>query len=335
MSASAEEAHIVMQDMSSAAAHAYAIPFDKSSEWVQKDQWPSFDNWEYTVTFKENLQGAEMDRLRTFLGFVEKTGLTGQLFKSPSNDKQLLLKLKASQAWYDERATKLAYMYELKPILCHVPKEFEHQHPESTTIKHMYEVFDADDKENFMFNGYHNMYTSFRGSMIEYFLRERSTDATPGCDLLEFCRKGIIANYFPSHEADRVRWFQNNWVLSMPWKEAPIDEIRNYFGEEIAFYFAWLSHFTAWLVAPGILGVCISFFLASRKIEEMNRSVVGPIFGVLLMIYMTCYLEFWKRRSASLAFKWGVIDFSKREADRPEYDAPETSFNVFTQEEFK
>lgn len=50
------------------------------------------------------------------------------------------------------------------------------------------------------------------------------------------------------------------------------------------------------------------------------------------MVYMTCYLEFWKRRSASLAFRWGVTDFDKKEPDRPEYEANEEAFNFFTQE---
>lgn len=334
MSVSADEVHIAMHDLSAAPAKANAIQFDTSSEWVKKDQWPKFDSWEYTVIFKENLQGAELDSFRKFLGLVEKTGLIGQLFKSPSNDKQLLLKLRASQTWYDERATKLNYLYELKPIVCNVPKEFQDKHKGDNSIHHMYEVFDADEKENFMFEGYHNMYTSFRGAMIEYYLRENSADDVPGCDLNQFVLQKIVCNYYPNHEPERVKWFQSNWILSVPWKDAPIDEIRNYFGEEIAFYFAWLSHFTMWLVAPGILGVCVAFFLASRRIEEMNRSIVGPIFGVLLMIYMTCYLEFWKRRSATLAFKWGVIDFDKREPERPEYEAKETDFNIFTQETF-
>jgi hypothetical protein len=129
MSVSADEVHIAMHDMSAAPAKANAIQFDTSSQWVQKDQWPKFDSWEYTVIFKENLQGAELDSFRKFLGLVEKTGLIGQLFKSPSNDKQLLLKLRATQTWYDERATKLNYLYELKPIVCNIPKEFQNKHP--------------------------------------------------------------------------------------------------------------------------------------------------------------------------------------------------------------
>jgi hypothetical protein len=337
MHTSPDDVHVAMDDFSGASAAPQSIPFDKHPAWVQKDQWPSFDNWEYTVVFHENLQGEKLGLCQQFLGLVEKTGLIGELFKSPVNEKQVVLKLRASQSWYDERATRLNYLYELKPIVCEVPPEAQKIVEKQLggqkikpIIKRMYEPFNADEKANFMFEGYHNMYTSFRGAMIEYFLRERKGDG--GCELANYIRKEVVANNFPNHEPDRVKWFQSNWMLSMPWKDAPTDEIRNYFGEKIAFYFAWLSHFTNWLIAPGIVGLCIAFFLVSRKVEEVNRSIVGPIFGALLMVYMTCYLEFWKRRSSALAFRWGVTDFAKKEPDRPEYEANETGFNFFTQQ---
>ena len=316
------------------------LNFDKSKDYDQRDQWPTFDEWEYTVIFKEELSAQQMQKCREFLGKVEASGMIGELFKSPSNDKRLILKLKASQAWYDEKATKLHYLYELKPILCDVPQDqetqdivkqkLEREHKETPVIMKMYEPFDADEKENYMYCGYHNMYTSFRVALIEYFLRERSAEG--GCDLSHYVKKGVLENYFPNHEAVRVKWFQSNWVLSMPWNKAPIDEIRNYFGEKIAFYFAWLTHFTNWLIAPGIIGLCLALFLVSRKVEEVNRSIIGPAFGIFLMVYMTIYLEFWKRRSATLAFRWGVSDFEKREPERPEYIAMVPDYNFFTQE---
>jgi hypothetical protein len=40
----------------------------------------------------------------------------------------------------------------------------------------------------------------------------------------------------------------------------PIDKIRNYFGEEIALYFAWSYHFLYSLIIPAIIGL-IFFFI--------------------------------------------------------------------------
>jgi len=35
----------------------------------------------------------------------------------------------------------------------------------------------------------------------------------------------------------------------------PINFIAEYYGEKMGFYFAWLTHYTAWLFLLSILGV--------------------------------------------------------------------------------
>ena len=40
----------------------------------------------------------------------------------------------------------------------------------------------------------------------------------------------------------------------------PIHLIREYFGEKLAFYFAWLGFYTTWLVLPSILGVFVFIY---------------------------------------------------------------------------
>mmetsp|Transcript_15832 Transcript_15832/g.31903 ORF Transcript_15832/g.31903 Transcript_15832/m.31903 type:complete len:376 (-) Transcript_15832:461-1588(-) len=38
---------------------------------------------------------------------------------------------------------------------------------------------------------------------------------------------------------------------------APLRAMREYYGCEIAFFFAWMLHFTKWLIAPGIMGLVV------------------------------------------------------------------------------
>jgi hypothetical protein len=47
--------------------------------------------------------------------------------------------------------------------------------------------------------------------------------------------------------------------LSNKWKEdiKPLDFVADYHGEKFAFYFAWLIHYTAFLLPPSIFGIII------------------------------------------------------------------------------
>ena len=51
------------------------------------------------------------------------------------------------------------------------------------------------------------------------------------------------------------------WARWSKWpKYQPLDNVREYFGEKIAFYFAWLGFYTAWLIPPSVVGVLIFIY---------------------------------------------------------------------------
>lgn len=49
----------------------------------------------------------------------------------------------------------------------------------------------------------------------------------------------------------------HSWA-KLPWVQ-PLDDIRDYFGEKIALYFAFLGHYTMWLFASSIFGLAVFF----------------------------------------------------------------------------
>jgi hypothetical protein len=67
---------------------------------------------------KEDLSGKNCERCKEFPAQPRR-----QSVQVAINDKRILLKLKASQAWYDEKAAQLDYLYELTPIVCDVPDD--------------------------------------------------------------------------------------------------------------------------------------------------------------------------------------------------------------------
>lgn len=38
----------------------------------------------------------------------------------------------------------------------------------------------------------------------------------------------------------------------------PLNFIKDYFGEKMGFYFAWLIHYTGWLMIPSIFGLILT-----------------------------------------------------------------------------
>uniref|UniRef100_A0A674K9S9 Anoctamin n=1 Tax=Terrapene triunguis TaxID=2587831 RepID=A0A674K9S9_9SAUR len=124
----------------------------------------------------------------------------------------------------------------------------------------------------------------------------------------------------------------------------PLDHIRQYFGEKIAIYFAWLGFYTAWLLPAAAVGTVV--FLAGLVAMGTNTASVSgeeavwplcsvPLqvgylfdhpgtvfFSVFMSFWAVTFLEYWKRKSATLAHHWDCMDFQEEEErPRPEFAA--------------
>jgi len=102
----------------------------------------------------------------------------------------------------------------------------------------------------------------------------------------------------------------------------PLDEIRDYYGEEIAFYFAWMSFLSKWLLIPGIFGVIT---MAQRwwRQDTIDEDEYTPFYGLGCFIWAIVYCRFWKRQEHRLAYSWGTYAQSAYERKgyflRPEF----------------
>ncbi|XP_077998551.1 anoctamin-7-like isoform X2 [Glandiceps talaboti] len=154
------------------------------------------------------------------------------------------------------------------------------------------------------------------------------------------------------------------WARWGRWyKYQPLDHIREYFGEKIGIYFAWLGFYTAWLLPSSIIGLIVFIFgivtindntpaqeicnhggeflmcpLCDEKIgcaywnlsDTCLQATVAYLFdhpgtvfyAIFMSFWAVTFLEYWKRKEASLAHHWDCMDFEEEEQrPRPAFAA--------------
>ncbi|XP_076590531.1 anoctamin-7 [Chaetodon auriga] len=140
----------------------------------------------------------------------------------------------------------------------------------------------------------------------------------------------------------------------------PLDHIREYFGEKIALYFAWLGFYTGWLLPASVVGTMVflvGFCLMTTDVPAMevcdirNSFVMCPLcnicsnwnyssicviykagilfdnggtvfLSVFMSLWAITFLEYWKRTCATLSHRWDCSEFQDvEERPRPEFTA--------------
>ncbi|XP_027435755.1 anoctamin-9 isoform X1 [Zalophus californianus] len=129
----------------------------------------------------------------------------------------------------------------------------------------------------------------------------------------------------------------------------PIDDIRDYFGEKVALYFAWLGWYTYMLVPAALVGLIIflsgfSLFNASqisKEICEAHDILLCPrgdhsrryqqlsdtctfaklthlfdnegtvLFAIFMALWATVFLEIWKRQRARVVLHWDLYGWDE------------------------
>ncbi|KAM5228660.1 anoctamin-7 [Ctenodactylus gundi] len=163
-----------------------------------------------------------------------------------------------------------------------------------------------------------------------------------------------------------------HWARWSKWsKYQPLDHVRRYFGEKVALYFAWLGFYTGWLLPAAVVGTVVflvgcfmvfsdtptqelchssdsfemcplcpdcPFWLLSSTCTLAQAGRLfdhdGTVFFSLFMaLWAVLLLEYWKRKSATLAYRWDCSDYEDiEERPRPQFAAaaPMTALNPIT-----
>ncbi|KAI8618421.1 calcium-activated chloride channel-domain-containing protein [Chytriomyces sp. MP71] len=132
----------------------------------------------------------------------------------------------------------------------------------------------------------------------------------------------------PTQLANARSWLYFQWARLEVAKSKlmplqPMKEIRNYFGEYVAFYFAWLGFYTVWLLGPAVVGLAVFIYslvnaFTNNSTAYFDNALTIP-FALFMSVWGTLFLRFWSRRAAALRTVWDLREVSHTESQRPEY----------------
>ena len=115
--------------------------------------------------------------------------------------------------------------------------------------------------------------------------------------------EGLIDVITPIHTTSLK---QNICAMTLdPMTSVPQDALRDYYGAEVAFYFAWMQFYIRALLFPGISGLII-FLLRTVRGGSIDTDTLTPFHGLLTFVWAICFTQFWSREEARLAYKWGT-----------------------------
>eukprot|EP01012_Entosiphon_sulcatum_P035121 TRINITY_DN4459_c0_g2_i1.p1 TRINITY_DN4459_c0_g2~~TRINITY_DN4459_c0_g2_i1.p1 ORF type:complete len:973 (+),score=217.71 TRINITY_DN4459_c0_g2_i1:45-2921(+) len=123
-----------------------------------------------------------------------------------------------------------------------------------------------------------------------------------GIEVDDLKRYGLVKLFFPLHNTKAKDVLAKNWATFRAiHRKQKIGLVRDYFGEKVALYFAWLGFYTQVLVVPAIAGIALAVVEATT-----DKLGGGVIYTFVLVVWASLFVVLWHRREAELATDWQV-----------------------------
>jgi anoctamin-10 len=98
-----------------------------------------------------------------------------------------------------------------------------------------------------------------------------------------------------------------------------IDMIRNYYGEQVAFYYAWQAFYTRATVYPAVYGLLVFILQRCPFVSNEIVKVLQFFYAIFMIMFASLFEEFWKRKQFFWSIKWGVINLENLDIKRSEF----------------
>jgi len=176
------------------------------------------------------------------------------------------------------------------------------------------------------------LFSSAQQQQIMEFMMHDTDERAMGPQLLqkESCEAGNnvlqqlvwdqrIVAYFPLHHAAKRKWLKQHWADSF-FTRQPIEDIREYFGEEIALFFVWFGYLCTMLWIPAFMGLWV---LSMQGIAlESSGSVdnpYNPLYAIFIAVWAIMFAGGFKRLTLVYQHEWDTVDFEPVKPDRRDF----------------
>jgi len=133
---------------------------------------------------------------------------------------------------------------------------------------------------------------------------EGGAGIVPGADKWKY-----LDSVFPLHNhAFNKAWIQK-WSKKYILDQDDLDEIRNKFGESVAFYFAFVQAYFKFQVFPSAAGFAAWMLLGQFSVT----------YALASCLWSVVFFEYWRQREVDLAVQWGTRGVSSIQHQRPEF----------------
>jgi len=141
---------------------------------------------------------------------------------------------------------------------------------------------------------------------------------------------GAVLRLFGINDARELSAVERAWGSSFVGGRAPpLDAIRDYFGEALAFREALRATAARWtLCLPGCASAAVAVLLIARKRGDL-AAAADLAYGVVVLGWVVGFAAAWRRKRADLALRWGCCSTlgTSATADNAADDPPSTANN--------